>query len=317
VNWIEQWLTGRKQRVKIGDTTTDWKDVESGVIQGSVLGPTLFVLFIQSITDLLPPEIKCLKYADDILLYCPLKLGLIQTGMDCIQQWAVEHGMRLNPTKTQHIIWFEQKNTPPTTVTLDGAELEQASSYKYLGLQIDDNLDPAAQWQLISSKVRRLAYLLKELKRVGFKEEIIINTYRSLVLSLISYGAPLFCSCTKATLHEMQVAQNRVFRITGITRENALANYNIPSVEQFTSDICQSKLERILNDPNHPITNSLQRQGRRTRGFEFTAPKAKTAKYGNSFLPKTLNQLIEKAASDTKRTFYDEHAASRAPCFVT
>ena len=67
--WIATYLSNRRQRVYFNGSTTTWKDVLAGVIQGSVLGPVLFLLFIFDINDFLPTGVTLFKYADDILAY--------------------------------------------------------------------------------------------------------------------------------------------------------------------------------------------------------------------------------------------------------
>ena len=64
--WIAQYLTGRKQRLKSNNQSSDWLDVEAGVIQGSVLGPILFIIFITDINSYIPPSIQLTKYAYDL-----------------------------------------------------------------------------------------------------------------------------------------------------------------------------------------------------------------------------------------------------------
>ena len=68
-SWIAQYLTRRKQRVKSNKQYSDWLDVEAGVIQGSVLGPILFIIFISDINSYIPPSIELTKYADDLGTY--------------------------------------------------------------------------------------------------------------------------------------------------------------------------------------------------------------------------------------------------------
>ena len=69
ISWLAAYLHNRKQRVVVGQIKTEWKPVEAGVIQGSVLGPILFLLFILDVNEYLPKETDLLKYADDILTY--------------------------------------------------------------------------------------------------------------------------------------------------------------------------------------------------------------------------------------------------------
>ena len=94
LRWIEQWLTGRRQRVVINGKSSGWIDVESGVPQGSILGPILFVIFINDIDNQITNLINIIrKFADDT------KLGhkvnneadsrVLQLCLDILFQWTV------------------------------------------------------------------------------------------------------------------------------------------------------------------------------------------------------------------------------------
>ena len=80
---------------------TEWLKVEAGVIQGSVIGPILFILFIVDINDYLPQEADLEKYADDILSYLIGKFdcSLPQKIADGVLKWCIENKMRLNVKK--------------------------------------------------------------------------------------------------------------------------------------------------------------------------------------------------------------------------
>ena len=69
VSWIASYLINRKQRVVINGSTSEWKSVDAGVIQGSILGPILFILFISDINEVFQAGVVIQKYADDILVY--------------------------------------------------------------------------------------------------------------------------------------------------------------------------------------------------------------------------------------------------------
>ena len=100
VRWIAVYLSDRRQRVKMNNTETEWRQIEAGVIQGSVLGPILFILFIADINDYLPEGINVEKYADDIICYIIGRATKTdQQVVDAVQRWCRDNQMRLNAGK--------------------------------------------------------------------------------------------------------------------------------------------------------------------------------------------------------------------------
>ena len=100
--WIAQYLTGRKQRVKSSNQYSDWLGVEAGVIQGSVLGPILFIIFISDINSYIPPSIQLTKYADDLGTYNDYKDTKddnTQLAIDGVEKWA-KHANQHKQNKT-------------------------------------------------------------------------------------------------------------------------------------------------------------------------------------------------------------------------
>jgi hypothetical protein len=99
--WIENFLTGRKQRVKVNGDFSDWNDVTSGVPQGSVLGPVLFVLFINDLPDVVTN--LCSMYADDTKIYGPVstqaEAQTLQEDLDNLVEWSDKWQMRFNAEK--------------------------------------------------------------------------------------------------------------------------------------------------------------------------------------------------------------------------
>ena len=103
-------------------------------------------------------------------------------------------------------------------ITLDGISLEAVDAYKYLGFQITTTLDPLKQWHHIHSNINSFPFLIKQLKRCGLEEKILITTYKSLVLSHFNYSSTILDSATAGTKQDMQLFQNRVLQIIGITK---------------------------------------------------------------------------------------------------
>ena len=112
MGWIKAFLNGRKQRVLIGDYSSDWEDVLSSVPQGSVLGPLLFIIFINDLPDRVKNE--CKLYADDSKLIGAIKkeedVLNIQKDIDNMQNWANTWQMSFNYEKMPgYTLWQKHR----------------------------------------------------------------------------------------------------------------------------------------------------------------------------------------------------------------
>jgi hypothetical protein len=174
--------------------------------------------------------------------------------------------------------------------TLKNQNLEQETNYKYLGATINEELDSDEQWNETSKKTNCHIYLIKTLKSMGFKEEILVNIYQSITLSQYLYAAPLLISARKTAKVEMAKQQTRFFNIIGITAERALSQYNIPTIESYIDQQCVAVTERILMDPHHPITQAQEnkKSQHNTRGSQFVTKRTNTNKYQNICLQSAL-----------------------------
>ena len=114
LGWIEEWLTGRKQRVVINGKASDWGDITSGVVQGSVLGPVLFLMFINDIdTGVEDLEGFISKFADDSKWARKVMdeedQDQFQKGINNLQAWAETWQMDFNQGKC-HVLHLGRSN---------------------------------------------------------------------------------------------------------------------------------------------------------------------------------------------------------------
>ena len=115
LTWLHNCLTNRKQRVVVNGTTSTCTHAKSGVPQGSILGPLLFVIYIDSIASLsFSPDTRIVLYVDDILLYRPISsesdLRQLQSDVDAIQQWVSRNYMKLNASKCKYMLVSRKQN---------------------------------------------------------------------------------------------------------------------------------------------------------------------------------------------------------------
>ena len=159
--WIHNYLAERYQKVVLNGECSQVSHVLSGVPQGSILGPLLFLIYIDNITDIaLSPESKLVLYADDILLYCTISsrsdFNLLQNDIDPINNWASSNFMTFNESKCK-LMQISRKGNPTTPISpllLNGSQLE------YLGVLISSDLSWSQHIESVCSKARKILGLI-------------------------------------------------------------------------------------------------------------------------------------------------------------
>ena len=166
--FFKNYLSDRKQRVVLNGQASQWAPILSGVPQGSVLGPLLFLVFINDLECGIKSQIKF--FADDTSLYSVVKDPMIsaaelQHDLDIISEWANQWKMSFNPdpTKPAEEILFSQKileiNHPP--LYFNGIEVKRVSEHKHLGLILDPKLNFVAHLREKSATAKKGIGLIK------------------------------------------------------------------------------------------------------------------------------------------------------------
>ena len=143
--WFSSYLTGRSQRVVLDGCSSACLPVHSGVPQGSILGPLLLSIYINPLASLsLSSSTRLLLYADDILLYKPIRsawdLLSLQCDIDMVSDWISSAGLRLNVTKTKLMAISQKKARPSFNLFANGSLISQVLSHVYLGVTLTDDL---------------------------------------------------------------------------------------------------------------------------------------------------------------------------------
>lgn len=143
INWMEGYLIGRKQCVNFFHASSSYAPVNSGEPQGSVLGPLLFLIFVNDIVTSI--TVKIWLFADDYILYDEIisteDCTTLNSRMDTIINWCKTWQMELNPTKTLVLtITRKKKKTLTFTYTAVGQPISRILQHKYLGVTINHDL---------------------------------------------------------------------------------------------------------------------------------------------------------------------------------
>ena len=177
LKFIANYLKNRSQRVVIGSESSSTLTVNSGVPQGSILGPLLFVLFINDLPSQLSEGTDVVLYADDTKIWrkivSPLDCSILQTDIDSLNDWAVRNKMKFHPSKCK-VLTISSRQPPPITsfaYNLGGTSLECVISENDLGVDITPKLTWNMQCDRIYSKacqqlgiVRRNGHVVTDIK---------------------------------------------------------------------------------------------------------------------------------------------------------
>ena len=189
LKWIKDFLTDRQQRVLINGISSEWTEVSSGVPQGSVLGPLLFILYVND----LPSEVSsfCKLFADDAKLYKDLEnledFEMIQNDIDKLCQWTIKWLMFFNVDKCKILhIGKDNPNFDYQMEDKDGnsTNLIVVNCEKDLGVYVQDNLKFDKHISLTVNRANRLVGLIKraQLSNLCYEERL-----KKLSLSTLMY----------------------------------------------------------------------------------------------------------------------------------
>ena len=162
--FFESYLRNRHQRVALNGATSEWRGISAGVPQGSVLGPLLFLVYINDLTDGIKSQMRL--FADDSSIFTPVK-GVLETheqliqDLDTVTSWGYQWKMVFNPDITKQaveVIFSVKKNKPGhPELTFNGVPVAREDHTKHLGVHLDSRLNfPSTSWNLSGVRPRVL-----------------------------------------------------------------------------------------------------------------------------------------------------------------
>ena len=220
INWIQSYLTERFQSVWIDHTFSDLLENNTGVPQGSILGPLLFLIYFNDLPVFLKEDVNC--YADDSTVSSSGKdvneIGEKLTN-DCqkLTTWMTENGFKLNAEKT-HLLMVGStarlRGMPEPNVLMDGVQIKVAEDDResLLGVEIQSSLKWNLHIESLVSKLKSRLAGLDKLKSIMGRDQK-KKIFQGVFNSVLSYCLPLFGGCSKQDLGKLQILQNKAVRL--------------------------------------------------------------------------------------------------------
>ena len=215
---INSYLAGRTQCVQINDIKSEKLPVNAGVPQGSILGPLLFLIYINDAVNA-SEKLKFTLFADDTCLFLSHKdVNVIQSTLDTelpkVNDWLVANKLSLNTKKTKAMV-FRHKNKSPkplVKIMLNGIHIEEVSSMKYLGIILDHKLTFKEHTDHIKNKIIKANRLLARICHF-VKEKELKSFYYAHIHSHIVYGSIIWGGAAPSYLNNIQRLQEKSFRL--------------------------------------------------------------------------------------------------------
>lgn len=314
LNWFQSYLTNRKQLTKIGTDLSEPKHINYGVPQGSILGPTLFIIYMNDIGAVIPPSdlTETLCYADDTAIlfagdnwedtYRRAEVGLAKTAT-----WLSNNLLTLNISKTKYLGFHKTVVSQPNSgltlkmhtcsndfqiQTCSCEAIERVEFIKYLGVVLDEKVNFVKHIEYVSNRARKLIFVMRSLRNSA-NIDILRNVYTSLCESVLSYCITCWGGSSKTNMLTVERAQRSILKVMlkkpkRFPTLDVYQESRVLTVRQlFILRVCLLKHRETINSPDYP--NLLQR-----RIYRVPVPLMKT-KFSNrlpKFLhPYTYNQI--------------------------
>jgi hypothetical protein len=333
LSWFKSYLTNRCQYVKLDEKSSNMKQITHGVPQGSILGPLLFVLYIN---DFHKAHLShYFQYADDTTIIISDKdTNTVQdrTNMELINiyNWLKANKLSLNLAKTSYIIVTNKKEPVKLNIKIDNYDIQCVEKAKVLGIIIDEKLTFKLHVESIIAKLSMFNYTLYHLKFLP--KRILLNLYNSLAYPHILYCISLWGSTSDNVLNPLIVQHKKIIRNLSKSRQfrehtsplyKALSLLKIPDI--CTLQLCLH-IHKVFYKNAHPILAQLIEQNQpidqrlfRNRyyyvhksNFMLATPRRSLTFHGvdiwnkSNFSNKTISSL-SRFRSHTKKTLMENY----------
>ena len=218
LKWFESYLSNRKQFVFYNGVSSDIASFTCGVPQGSVLGPLLFLIYINDLPNI-SSKLSFFLFADDTNIYYESNNLIelektINKELKLLSLWLNLNRLALNVSKTNFVIFRSPKKPLNHNVVLimNRKAIDQKDHVKYLGVLMDQHLSWKYQISNVSKKISRGTGILAKLKG-NMNRDLLVNIYYCLVFSYLSYGVEAWGSACQSDLSKINVLQKKAVRI--------------------------------------------------------------------------------------------------------
>jgi hypothetical protein len=348
--WFSSYLADRKIRVVINGQNSEWRQTDAGVPQGSILGPLLFLIFINDITANIESDIHL--FADDTSLMdiidnYLLSYSKLNRDLQRLSNWSKKWLVTFNPTKTVFLhVTRKHIPNPKPILKLNGQTIKEVETHKHLGLTFNTCLTWTDHINNLVSKASRCNGLLQRLSR-DVPRQCTEILYKSMIRPLLEYADIIFDGSSDTDLDRLESTQRQAALICSAAYKHTshtklLEELAWPLLSHRRKNHRLNLMHKIQNNlaPKYlqnccpPLTRDRTIHNLRSN-MNITTPQQRTSTYQKSFFPNTIKdwnklsipsrqitstlgfkEFLKKSTSKKPNKLY-QHDSSRAAIMHT
>ena len=217
LKWFQSYLSNRRQFVHVNNTNSSTRELNYGVPQGSILGPLLFVIYINDMPQICKLA-KFILYADDANIFITADNmndieRIFKTLSDELNTWVNSNGLMLNVTKTNYMIFTNNNSARAIDINVKYGKrtLARKTSARFLGVLMDEKITWREHIATLSLKMSRNAGILYKMKGI-LPQKVMKTLYHSFIQSHLNYCSIIWGLGPKAKIQALFIAQKKAIR---------------------------------------------------------------------------------------------------------
>jgi hypothetical protein len=304
LRWLEEWLKERKQTVVVEGIESEESDVESGVPQGTVMGPPLFTIYIDHIDDFVRLIELLIKFADDNkglkIIDSSADRDKLQQTLDSLCEWAKTWAMQFNVAKCK--IMHVGRNNPMYKYTMNGTELKEIDEETDVGVIVHKSLKPFRQCEKAANSANAVLKLIK--RNFHYRDRhVFLKLYKQYVRPHLEFSGPAWSPWLLSDITRLENVQRKaVAMISGLKSkiyEERCAELGIQTLADRRLDQDLTQVFRYSKNVGNIGTERMfekaaARDGATTRQSgdpeNFKLPAARLDVRKNSFAVRTVQK---------------------------
>lgn len=275
---LKSYITDRYFLVKHQEEYTELIPIRSGVPQGSVLGPVLYLIYTMD----LPTTRQTLTatYADDTTIMAShtdpkIASRNLQDNINQVEQWLKTWRIKVNEQKSVHVTFTTKREICPP-VKINNKQIPQTKTAKYLGMHLDSRLT----WKIhiwnkrkqLGYKLSKMYWLLNRKSKLSLDNKVLL--YKSMIKPIWTYGIQLWGSTANSNIEILERFQSKLLRIIVdapwyVTNEIIRRDLHIPTIKEEINNYCKAYINRLDNHPNKLANRLLKENSDKRRLKRF------------------------------------------------